>query len=78
MGDGVSDLVRRGEGWAGEKQKREAFEKDLAALLNCWNIDAETDTPDFILAEMLFDQIQAYRNCQRALRRWRSQQGRPE
>lgn len=73
MGDGVSDLVRRGEGWAGEKQKRESFERDIAALLNKWSVDAETDTPDFILAEMVFDCIQSYRNCQRALKRWRAQ-----
>ena len=41
----------------------ETFEKELAGLLNKHNKDTQTDTPDFILAEMLNLQLKAYNQC---------------
>ena len=36
MGDGVSDLVKRGEGWASDAQKREA--EDMALARAAYNL----------------------------------------
>ena len=48
----------------------ETFEKELASLLNKHNKDTETDTPDFILAEMLNRQLDAYRQCRLDTLNW--------
>lgn len=43
---------------------------DLAKVLNRHNIDTETDTPDFILADMLVAHIGTLIEFQEANERW--------
>jgi hypothetical protein len=42
------------------RQKLEAFEKDLAALINTYDVDGLTGTPDFIVAKMLVQQVATF------------------
>lgn len=37
------------------------FEQELRTLLNKHGIDNETHTPDYILSNLIFQQIQAYK-----------------
>lgn len=46
-----------------EEKKQEEFERELAALLNKYSKENESDTPDFILAKFL-------NNCLVAVNRW--------
>lgn len=39
---------------------REAFRKDLTDLLNKYNLDEESNTPDYILADMLLSMYDSY------------------
>jgi len=44
--------------------------KDLASLLNRWNREAGSDTPDFILAELLLDVLCAFEEAVNRRDRW--------
>jgi hypothetical protein len=48
------------------------FQRELTSLLNKHNMDGETNTPDFILAGMLTEQLCAYRTAKDATERWHS------
>ncbi len=49
---------------------RTDLQRELAAVLNRHCVDAETDTPDYILAAMLVGMINAYRATRIATQRW--------
>lgn len=46
------------------------FQEDLRAVLNKHNIDNLCNTPDFILAGMIAEQVEAYRKAMAANISW--------
>lgn len=46
------------------------FERELAALLNKHSMDAETNTPDFILARHIIRDLDTYRETTAEVKRW--------
>lgn len=46
------------------------FTKKLKHLINECSMDAATDTPDYLLAEYLVEQLEAYRKVHKATGRW--------
>jgi len=46
------------------------LQRELAAVLNRNSVDAKTDTPDFILAEMLIGTLTVYRMTRKATQQW--------
>ena len=55
-------------------EKVMAFRSELRSLLNVHNMDSYTGTPDFLLAEMIMNQLEAYRRIRFKVGRW---EGRP-
>lgn len=41
-------------------EKREALEKEFRHVINCHNGEADSNTPDFILAKYLVDCLEAF------------------
>lgn len=41
-------------------EDRKSFRKELENLINCRNLESESDTPDFILAEYLTDCLEIF------------------
>lgn len=58
-----------------EKTANGEFERELAALINRYSIDACVNIEDFVLAEFLCDQITSVENVQRELLRLRKPTG---
>jgi hypothetical protein len=50
--------------------KHPGFQGDLISLINKHGLDNLTNTPDFILAGMLVEQLEAYRITKEACERW--------
>ena len=47
--------------------RNDQFVKELESLLNKYSIDNECETPDYILAEYLYDVLQSYQNALRSM-----------
>lgn len=50
--------------------RAEKFKKELCSLINSQSIENGSDTPDFILAEYLFNCLLAFENSTNARNRW--------
>ena len=55
------------------KRSRAKYHKKLTAILNTHNIENDSDTPDFILAQYLEDCLAAFAAATRARERWYSE-----
>jgi hypothetical protein len=51
------------------------FQEDLRALLNKHSLDNACETPDYILAGMLTEQLEAYRKAINANIQWHKPKG---
>jgi hypothetical protein len=47
-----------------------AFKADLASVINSHSIENRTDTPDFILAEMIVEHLKAFEHATHAKKHW--------
>lgn len=56
-------------------QLHAAFQDELRVLLNRHSLDNACETPDFILAGMLTEHLEAYRKTIQANIRWHSPKG---
>lgn len=50
--------------------KLNTFEKELQTLINKYNLENKSDTPDFILAEYLKNCLEAYNKAVQARDKW--------
>lgn len=48
----------------------QGLEEELRRVMNIYNLDAATNTPDFMLAEMLTAQLQTFRRTMRDRDKW--------
>lgn len=51
-------------------EMKETFRQDLEQLLNRYSIDAYCETPDFILADLICDQLEAIRRMTVRREKW--------
>lgn len=59
---------------AKEVEDISAFKRDLAACINKHSAENGSDTPDFILAEYLYNCLQHYNTCVEEVNKWRNPQ----
>lgn len=52
---------------------KDQLSRDLAHVLNCHSIDNALDTPDFIVSDMLVEQLSAMIAAHEAVKRWRGE-----
>lgn len=52
------------------KDREKEFIRDLAALLNGYNAEFESNTPDWILAEFLFFSLKTWNKCAPVRDKW--------
>lgn len=48
--------------------RADAFRRDLQRLLNCYSVDAALNTADWVLADLLIDQLKVYAKAMRVSR----------
>lgn len=53
-----------------EHERREAFRKDLAKVLNRYSQENGSDTPEWILADYLIGCLNSWKNAARMRDRW--------
>jgi len=52
------------------QEKEEEIKRDLAHVINCHSLENGSNTPDFILAEYLYDCLMAYNQTSRKREKW--------
>lgn len=58
-----------------ELNKPPSFERDLAALINRYSMENDSNTPDFILAQYMADCLEAFNRAHVARREWYAKPG---
>lgn len=53
-----------------DKDKRDEFKRRLAALINEYSLENDSDTPDFILAEYLYYCLESFAWASNRRRTW--------
>lgn len=53
----------------------DAFKKDLAEAINKHSRERFSDTPDFVLAQLLYDTLRAYEQAVRLNKDWHDEKG---
>jgi hypothetical protein len=72
--DGVGVQAQRGPS---QHERRSAFEKELAQLINRHSLENGSDTPDFILAAYLVDCLDTFNRISVWRAKWYSPEGVP-
>jgi len=52
------------------QEKEESIKRDLAHVINCHSLENGSNTPDFILAEYLYDCLMAFNQTSRKREKW--------